>query len=154
MRKKLVVSMLVAVMVTGMIAGCGGSKSTDEPTTPKDETKVEEALTEDLSEYSEIEWPDTAVTKLIPKPKSMIGKITLETDDSIMVDIANTSDEDYDDYVEKCKDMGYTEDYVTIDGMYAASNSNGYEIVLTLNDDHVMSITACASDTTVGDVTE
>lgn len=154
MRKKVVVSMLVAAMITGTITGCGGSKSTDEPTTTKDETKVEEALTEDLSEYSELEWPDSAITKVIPKPKSMVGKITLETGDSIMVDIANTSDEDYDDYVEECKDMGYTEDYTTMDGMYTASNSNGYDIVLQLNDDHVMSITACESDATVGDVTE
>lgn len=147
MRKKVVVCLLAATMVTGVITGCGDSKTDSKPAT---EAK-QEVLTKDMSEYSELEWPDTAITKLIPKPKSMVGKITLETDDTIMVDIANTSNEDYDEYVEKCKEMGYTEDYVTMDGMYTASNNNGYEIVLTLKDDHVMSITACESDTTVGD---
>lgn len=154
MRKKVVVCLLAATMVTGVITGCGDFKTDSKPATEVTTETKQEALTEDLSEYSELEWPDTAVTKLIPKPKSMIGKITLETDNTIMVDIANISDEDYDDYVEKCKEMGYTEDYVIMDGMYTASNNNGYEIVLTLKDDHIMSITACESDTTVGDAIE
>lgn len=151
MRKKVVVCLLAATMVTGVITGCGDSKTDSKPATEVTTETKQEELTKDMSEYSEIEWPDTAITKLIPKPKSMVGKIALETDDTIMADIANTSNEDYDEYVEKCKEIGYTEDYVTMDGMYTASNNNGYEIVLTLKDDHVMSITACESDTTVGD---
>lgn len=166
MKKNLVVALLVTTMSIGMVTGCGGSKDASDKTetkteetendskkAEKKEDKKEEALTEDLSEYGDIEWPDSTITGLIPKPKSMVGKISFETDTNIMVDIANTSDSDFEDYVEACKDLGYTVDYAKMDGMYSAKNDNGYAVVLSLDDDHVMSIMACEDDAKVGDIT-
>lgn len=165
MKKRLVVCVLAGLMVLGTFTGCGSNESNSKA---DDNTKTEETtdnkkdadskdsktnekdtnanLTEDLSEYSDIEWPDSTITSVIPKPKSMVGKIALESDDTIMVEIANTSDDDFNNYVDECKDMGYTNDYAKTEYMYTASNDNGYELVLSMSDDHVMSIMASTSD--------
>ena len=81
----------------------------------------------------------------------MVGKFNVESDESIMVDIANTSDEDFNAYIEKCKEMGYTKEHVLMDDMYTASNDDEYSVVITLNNDHVMEILAAKSDATVGE---
>lgn len=155
MKRKLLVCLIVATIGTNIITGCGKESSSDTSDTKstkteavKEDTAEEESdddsQTQDMSDYSEIEWPDNTATKMIPKPKSMVGKITFESEDSLIVDIANTSDKDYNKYVEKCKKMGYTEDYTMMDDdagkLYRAKNSNGYGVILTLNDDCVMSI--------------
>lgn len=158
MKRKLVIGLIASMMVTGLLTGCGeGStshstdkgriESTKDSTLVKEDSKKEEALTEDLSEYSEIEWPDSTITSLIPKPISMVGKFTIKTDDAIWVNIANTSNNDYRDYIKKAQDMGYIEDYAELESMYKADNKNGYSIAIILNDDHVMSIIADETDT-------
>lgn len=117
MKRKIVLSLVTGIMVIGLLSGCGGdssssstststaestesTKSSDSAKKTKNGTK-EEALTEDLSEYSDIEWPDSTITNLIPKPKSMVGKFTIKSDDAIWVNVANTSDDDYKEYIKE-----------------------------------------------------
>lgn len=165
MKKRLVVCVLAGLMVLGTFTGCGSNESnskadnntkTEETTDNKKDADSKDSktneedtnanLTEDLSEYSDIEWPDSTITSVIPKPKSMVGKIALESDTTIMVDIANTSEEDFNNYIDKLEDMGYVNDYVKMDEMFSASNDNGYQILVSMEDDHVMSIMASTSD--------
>lgn len=154
MKRKLLVCLMVTTIGTSIITGCGKENKSDTSDTKSTKTEsmkedvakedsTDDSKTQDMTDYSEIEWPDNTATKMIPKPKSIVGKITFESEDSLMADIANTSDEDYDSYVEKCKKRGYTEDYTMMDDdsskTYGAKNKNGYEILLSL-DDNVMSV--------------
>ncbi len=155
MKRRIVLSLVTGMMVVGLLSGCGndpsnaggddGASSTTSPESSTKETKTEskeEALTEDLSEYSDVEWPESTITSLIPKPDSMVGKFVVKSDDAIWVDVANTSDDDYKDYIKEAQDMGYTENYVELEGTYTADNENGYSIAIILDDDHVMSVIA------------
>ena len=151
MRKRLLVFILSLIMLVGMLTGCGIviAEKMMEPLQKFNplEKVDEDSLTEDLSEYEEIEWPDTDVAKMIPKPKSMIGKFVYEADDGMMVEIANTSRDAYKDYVEKCKKLGYTENHINMDGMYRGDNDDGYGVVIQLDEDnHVMTIIFGDSD--------
>lgn len=165
MKKRIIACLLSGIMVVGTITGCGDSsnssktektltneekngetKVTDVENSKTNDSSSESNLTQDLNDYSDIEWPDSTVASMIPKPKSNIGKITLDSDDTIMVEIANISDEDFNNYIDECKDIGYVNDYMKTDYMYTASNDNGYEIVLSMYDDHVMSIMATPAD--------
>lgn len=161
MKRRIVLSLFTGMAVACLLSGCGGSSTsntTDQSTAEsvmeeKDDGDVaetsatsSETLTEDLTEYSDIEWPDSTVTNIIPKPKSMVGKFTLKSDTAIWVEIANTSDDDFKDYIKAAQDMGYTKDYVELDGSYTARNENGYGITIMLDKDHVMSVIADEDD--------
>lgn len=155
MKKRMIACLLSGVMVVGTITGCGekkGESASEVKTEEQQEETVKEtddsnsSLTEDLSDYSDIEWPDTEIASAIPKPKSSIGKIIFESDDGLMITLANISYDDYNDYVEKCKQLGYTVDHVTMESMYSAKNEDGHTIMVTLEDDHAMTITATIED--------
>ena len=169
MKRKLLVYLMVVAVGASVITGCGKESNSDTSDTKstktesvKEDTAEEESdddsQTQDMSDYSEIEWPDNTATKMIPKPKvkPLMGKITFETEESLGIDIANVSDEYYYKYLEKCKKIGYTEDYSMMDldtgKVYSADNSkNGYGIVLMMDDDHVMTIDVMKSDATIGE---
>lgn len=159
MKRRIVLSLVAGLTVVNLVTGCGSSstsksdtaastvESTKTDTTTEetaDETdNSEEAVTEDLSDYEEIEWPDTTITGLIPKPKSNIGKIVINSDENIWVELANTSNDDKKKYVKKCKDMGYTDEFYEIDGGYYGKNQNGYGVNIMFNKEtNVMTVVA------------
>ena len=61
------------------------------------------------------------------------------TEKTVVADVANTSEDSYNAYVEKCKNAGYDNNAVTEDGMYAADNGV-YMLMLSMSDDNVMNI--------------
>ena len=162
MRKRILMALAVLMIGGVLFTGCGSKDTkqdsvdtkTEESSKSSDDEKQEEvALTEDLSEYDDIEWPDSTVAKLIPKPKSMVGKIAFDSEDWLDVEIANTSNDDYKAYVKKCKELGYVENYFSTEDSYTADNKNGYGIIIEIdNDNHVMEIMIGGDDSTVGDV--
>ena len=161
MKKRILMSLAVLMIGGVLFTGCGSKDTkqgsadtkTEESSKSSDDEKEEVALTEDLSEYDDIEWPDSTVAKLIPKPKSMVGKIAFDSADWLDVEIANTSNDDYKAYVKKCKELGYVENYFSTEDSYTAENKNGYGIIIQIdNDNHVMEIMIGGTDSTVGDV--
>lgn len=164
MKKRIAVCLLVGLMVVSTFTGCGNGSTnescneiaktenkTDKPTEDivkeeKETTNSNDNLTEDLSEYSNIEWPDTEVASAIPKPKFTLGKIAFESDEGLLITFANVSEDDYTDYVEACKQLGYTIDHVMMNSMYSAKNENGYTLMVTLESDHTMSIMTTLED--------
>lgn len=77
-------------------------------------------------EMTEIRWPDSDIVKQLPKPESLIGNISYEKSEYFSVYIANTTSEQYADYVDKCMDKGFTIDYSKNDKVFHAYNKNGY----------------------------
>ena len=164
MKKKILMSLAVLMIGGVFFTGCGSkdtkqdstdTKTEESSTLNNDKKKEEVALTEDLSEYDDIEWHDSDVAKLIPVPKSTIGKIKFDSAEMLSVEIANTSNDDFKSYVKECKDLGYVEDYISTEDSYMADSKNGYSVIVEIDDtDHIMYITVTASDSTVGDVTD
>lgn len=79
---------------------------------------------------TELLWPNSALAKLIPAPDSKYGKIILDSSDSLDITVYSFSENNYNDYVEKCKDAGFNVDYSASSYSYNASDANGNELYL------------------------
>ncbi len=79
---------------------------------------------------SEIHWPDTDLTKQIPEPPSLIGRVSIEWDNYFVVYISNISSEQYDEYVDQCMEMGFTKDYSRTSTRFYGKNKKGYTITV------------------------
>ena len=79
---------------------------------------------------SEISWPDNKLVKQIPKPESLIGKIVWENTEHFDVHIANTTPEQYREYVDQCMEAGFTVDYSRGEKTFYAHNKKGYYLVV------------------------
>lgn len=106
--------------------------------------KIREMRTdkEKMSLYKEFTWPSSDIAKLINKPSSSKGKVYRESADGFSLEVSETSLKDFNNYVESCKEKGFTLDYNKSDEMYYAKNEIGY--ILSLNYDrkfNVMRIT-------------
>ena len=145
MKKKIVMVMLAVSMMTATFTGCGGNQN---------ESKEETNLTKNITDYKEIEWPTSDLAKLVPVPKSNIGSIIVEEEDGFIIDIANTSTEDYDAYVKGCIDNGFDVDYYKSDDSYMAEDQNGNSLSLSIDDNYVMNVALSKSSDTSNDDAE
>ena len=75
-------------------------------------------------------WSDIALNKVIPQPKSLDGTVIINTDKRLNISIHKVKKEDYEDYVEKCKQKGFTVDTKKNTNYYEAYNQNGYKLRL------------------------
>lgn len=79
---------------------------------------------------SEIKWPDNKLVKQIPQPESLTGNIRWENSEYFGVYIANTTPEQYNEYVDRCIEAGFTIDYSRGDKTFHAYNKAGYYLVV------------------------
>lgn len=86
------------------------------------------------------QWPDSALAKLLPKPKSDTGKVEWEYEDSFLVYVADTSEDEYRDYVKACSDAGFTVDYSKGEQYYRAENADGVSLSLEYKGNNSMSV--------------
>ena len=126
--KKATMFLAVCLMVL-MLAACGDKEK---------ETNDEDLLETEEESYSEFQWPDSDIAKLLPKPNSNIGRIEWEASYGFVIYVAETPKEQYDAYVEACKDNGFTVDYQAGDDFYYADNSDGYDLTLMYEGEDVM----------------
>lgn len=87
------------------------------------------------SKFSEIKWPDSEIAKLLPVPESNTGKIEHETSSSFHIYVGKITKEDFNTYVDSCKEKGFTSDYSSSDDSYSADNTDGYHISLDYYED-------------------
>lgn len=95
---------------------------------------------------TKIEWPTSIVGKLLPAPKSKIGKFSYEHDDRFDVYVGETSKADYSDYVTACSDKGFNVDYDKEETYYSANNSEGYHLTIEYEGNSIMSISISSPD--------
>ena len=93
MKKKLLVTLAVVFVLGGFAVGQGRAEETNN-------------LTTDLSGYTEMNWPDTDMAHSIPTPASSTGSM-YATEKTVVADVANTSGDSYNAYVEKCCNRGW-----------------------------------------------
>lgn len=106
---------LTIAMIALMIAGCGGKKDqAEEPTMPE----------------TAFHWPTSEIASQLPVPESNAGTLELETPAGMLVKMRNISKEQYDNYVDACRERGFVVDYSRSDDSYFAYNEAGYSLML------------------------
>lgn len=88
--------------------------------------------------YGEFKWPDSEIAKLLPVPKSDYGVVDWENSDGFVANIANTSVEDFNEYISACKEKGFTVDYQAGDDFYYANDEGGNKLALNYKEGDVM----------------
>ncbi len=87
-----------------------------------------------------LQWPKTAIGNVIPQPESQRGEIHWEYDEQLRLTVYGLSEEQFEAYVEECKERGFTieeqtrSDYYAARASYEAYNEAGYYLKLMYYD--------------------
>ena len=81
------------------------------------------------------QWPQTELGNKIPKPDVEILKSSLDTEELFLFNAYGISLEQFNAYVEECKNMGYTVDPSSYEGFYSADDTEGYNVYLSYEED-------------------
>ena len=101
--------------------------------------KSEEEFYQMLADYTEkpfeeITFPTSGIGAMLPVPKSTLGRITQDSSSSFAVTVSDITSKDYEEYVEKCKEAGFTVDYQKTDSHYTAYNESQYYLSVDFNE--------------------
>lgn len=114
MKKKLFVLGMFFVICFSMF-GCGGENKNNEPAT-------------------DTNWGEGGLWDILPQPDTENWEVSVETDTYISIDVEG-SEEEFNDYVNKCREDGFEVDLYSSDGYYCASNEEGYFVDCYFYDD-------------------
>ncbi len=106
--------------------------------------KAAEKSAEQNAEYI---WPDSTLAGMIPQPDSKYGKVNMEDESLLHIDIYKISKDQFEAYINSCKDSGFTVDYTRMDENYSAQNEDGYSLGLSYNSkEKILNISLSAPD--------
>lgn len=121
MMKRILSVLLIGLFLFSMVA-CGEEKN----------AKSEE--------YGTIDWSTIQLGYKLPTPDSTKGKIVGGSGDSFTVYIAGTTKAQYSEYIDRCKDVGFTVDQTVREDRFNAYDSDGYHLNISYKDDDIMRI--------------
>ena len=121
MMKRIFSVLLICLFLFSMVA-CGEKKN----------TKGED--------YGTIDWSTIQLGYKLPTPDSTKGKIVGGSGDSFTVYIADTTKAQYSEYIDRCKDVGFTVDQTVREDRFNAYDSDGYHLNISYKDDDIMRI--------------
>lgn len=75
-----------------------------------------------------LDWPNTGLTRLIPIPESTLGKIEANDETNFIVYLGKMSKESMKNYINLCKEKGFSAEVNEGDTFYSAQNNEGYKI--------------------------
>lgn len=84
---------------------------------------------------SQIQWRQTGMFEHLPDPQDHYGEIIEETNDSLVIELTNISQEELEAFLNGCKDKGFTTDVVDDNDFYYAENDSGYRLILFYDSD-------------------
>lgn len=117
---------VAAFVVIGIIGNLGGNNSS-------------------YDEIEEFEWENMVLAEMLPEPPSNKGSNLMNSDSYLSIDIHDVSKNEYKDYVNACREKGFTEDLSETSDFYSATNKAGYKLMLYYyDDDKEMSINLSA----------
>lgn len=87
------------------------------------------------SEVIDVEqWGEGELASLLPEPEGLLVDDITESETLFTFSTVGTTQEDFDAYVEACKEAGFTSAVLSHEGFYAAENEDGTNrLVLNLN---------------------
>lgn len=116
----------IALLLLGAaVSGCSN-------VSPNSYSSSSQSKSDDFKEFT---WPTSGLATLLPTPESTFGKVSIESSTSLYVYVGNTSEQQYDAYVEACREKGFTVDYTKGGDYFYASNAEGYDLSLSYNDE-------------------
>lgn len=104
-----IMAALLAVIVLLSFSACGGNGDADK-------------------------WDDIQLAKLLPMPENGKIDIGLDLDDTFSADVEDISKDNYNSYVEKCKEKGFDVDSESKSDEYTSYNKEGYRLELSYNE--------------------
>lgn len=81
-------------------------------------------------------WPKSGLPSLIPQPASLNGEMYLDAGETLSVYAANTSLEEYNQYLEDCKESGFTIGMNQYSSYYEAYDEEGNYLDLSYDEDY------------------
>ena len=97
------------------------------------------------------QWSQTDLGSKIPKLDVKVVESGRDDESIFMFDAYGLSLEQFNAYVEKCKELGYTIEPSSFEGFYSADNTEGYNVYLCYDEkDYSMSGTISAPETKNG----
>ncbi len=88
----------------------------------------------DSEYYVKYDWNSIALAEMLPHPESPYGEIISNSEDYLSLDVTKTTEDQYKEYIETCKDRGFTIDTETIGNVFYAYNDMGYKLSLSYYD--------------------
>lgn len=79
-------------------------------------------------EFGKLTWPDSKLAQMLPKAESEYGEVRWDRSDSINIYVGYTEKNQFEDYVNKCKEKGFTKDYDKDERRYSAYNEDDYSL--------------------------
>ena len=91
-----------------------------------------------VSRHSGFEWPEGELARLLPVPTSKIGVVSTNTEVEFKVEIGHTKSKQFNEYVEKCQELGFTVDSSgsNTSYRYSAYNNSRYHLDVLHNDSY------------------
>lgn len=125
--KKIAAIILAVIAVLGMTACGTKSREAEETQTPMPTTTPDGAA-KDLSG----DWPIIGPGALIPAPMGESCEISQDSEEYFHAEIDGVTRVGFNDYVKKCIEAGFKEDYYKSDNCYRAESNEGYYLELYL----------------------
>lgn len=82
------------------------------------------------SDGEKVVWDEIIMGDMLPEPPANKGEIYTNSADDLWIDINDLSDKQFNDYVDACKDSGFTVDASSDSFSYDAYNAEGYKLSL------------------------
>ena len=77
-----------------------------------------------------VEWSESDISELVPEIDAPVVNVGSDDEDRFVFNAYGLTLDDFAPYVEKCKELGFTEDPSEEEDWYTATNEDGYEIWL------------------------
>lgn len=90
--------------------------------------------TEDKTEKA-VQWSNYDIGNEVDKPEAEMIKVDLDYEDLFSFCVHGISMSQFDEYVEMCKERGYTKNAVDQEGWYDSDREDGYSVLLDYDDD-------------------
>ena len=102
--------------------------------------KLMDISVEAEKEFGTLKWSDSEMAKLIPIPKSGVGEIISDSEDSFSVYVGETTLDDYNAYVAECEKNGFAVDTQKEEKHFYAKNSSAYALTVDYKGNNVIYI--------------
>ena len=84
----------------------------------------------DYENIKRFKWSDIVLSDIVPETKSRSGEILINSRDHLSLDVYGINQNQYVDYIEDCKEGGFTVDAEQLESSFAAYNNSGYKLSL------------------------
>lgn len=87
-----------------------------------------------MAEYEKYAWSEVVLADMLPKPESPYGEIVSNSETYMSLDVSKSTQKQYSEYIEACKEKGFTIDAETTGNFFNAYNDKGYKLSLSYYD--------------------